>query len=237
MYWIQNRMIEIYDISLVFVEFRLLFYWTAGNILAPEVHWCPALPVQENILVQVHCSRYTLLWRILFLVVKSVGILVSYSMRKPREGLQVSSGSWGDNGTAHSITCNLVVSLCRAVSVLPPSQESTVNGWKNVVAEGHYHMQNLGDVSAVALIQHKLPTCKCSFSQRGLCLDYRVLNVLFLHYQCYLFHTIQLQTYALYLWLGLISACHFGYSTGICAEKHQCTAVCPMAAFESTPSM
>lgn len=110
MYWIQNRMIEIYDIPLVFVEFRLLFYWSAGNILAPEVHWCPALPVQENILVQVHCSRYTLLWRILFLVVKSVGILVSYSMRKPREGLQVSSGSWGDNGTAHSITCNLVVS-------------------------------------------------------------------------------------------------------------------------------
>lgn len=210
-------MIEIYDIPLAFVEFRLLFYWSAGNILAPEVHWCPALPVQENILVQVHCSRYTLLWRILFLVVKSVGILVSYSMRKPREGLQVSSGSWGDNGTAHSITCNLVVSR---VGLFPCC-----------------HPANLGDVSAVALLQHKMPTCKCSFSQRGLCLDYRVLKVLFLHYQCYLFHTIQLQTYALYLWLGLISACHFGYSTGICAEKHQCTAVCPMAAFESTPSM
>lgn len=57
----------------------------------------------------------------------SVGTLILYCMGKPR-GVQASSDAlemaWAaEDKMLYGVTCNLVVSLCRSVSLLSPSQD------------------------------------------------------------------------------------------------------------------
>lgn len=133
-----------------------------------------------------------------------------------------------------------MVSLCRSISLPSLSQDHSLIEksllLRNVITGSLPLDKSLGDVSSVSLLQNELSACKSVPSAKGVCTLTAVSwkCSLLLHYQCCLFCFPT----AFHLWSRLfLEDYHFGYSGGMCAEKHHWTAICSATAFESTSSV